>query len=287
MVNIFKVIVLSVSIATAITTMHSPQQQQQQTNLPGPSVTHVPVLYIEESIKSARPEVTGKYDTDWRVYIIYRYGKYLFMGTRQPMNNESNNNSSNKHKNKNRLHRSEKKKNKNVTNSNASWPVISLSFNYPSELYNYISSLFGASKANVTLYVSTAETSACIDDLFTNPSHSSLYQMDEERANRKMELVGYDRVRVPAQYFSESHPNKTNIVKQMLINLDCMCHAPSGMTLSFRCFVVPPASPQPQPQPQTLEPETENINNNNNNNNNNYIYGGDYDNDDYEYDCYD
>ena len=278
MVNIFKVIVMSVSIATAKTTttilMHSQSQQSQQTNFPSPIVTHVPVLYIEESIKSTRPEVTGKYDTDWRVYIMYRYGKYLFMGTRQPvMNNETSN--SNKHKNKNRLHRSEKK--------NTSWPVISLSFNYPSELYNYISSFFGDSKANVTLYVSTAETSAFIDDLFTNPSHSSMRHLDEERANRKMELVGYDRVRVPSQFFSESRPNRTNIVKQMLFNLDCMCNASSGMTLSFRCFVVPPASPQPQPQP--LEPETENININNNNNN--YIYGGDYDNDDYEYDCYD
>lgn len=280
MVNIFKVIVTSVSIATTTTTttMHS----QSHTNLPGPTMTHVPVLYIEESIKSARPEVTGKYDTDWRGYIIYRYGKYLFMGTRQPMNNESSNNSNNNRnsKNKNRLHRSEKK-NTNTTTSNTSWPVISLSFNCPSELYHYISSLFGTSKANVTLYVSAAETSACIDDLFTNPSHSSLYQMDEERANRKMELVGYDRIRVPAQFFSDSRPDRTNIVKQMLINLDCMCHAPTGMTLSFRCFVVPPASPQPQPQP--LEPETENTNINNNNN---YIYGGDYDND-YEYDCYD
>ena len=261
--------------------MYSQQQQQQQPiNLPDPTVTHVPVLYIKESIKSARPEVTGKYDTDWRVYIMYRYGKYLFMGTRQPvMNNESSSSSNNRNsKNKNRLHRSEKK--------NTSWPVISLSFNYPSELYNYISSFFGDSKANVTLYVSTAETSECIDDLFTNPSHSSMHHLDEERTNRKMELVGYDRVRVPAQYFSESHPNKTNIVKQMLFNLDCMCHAPTGMTLSFRCFVVPPpASPQPQPQPQPLEPETENTNNHNNNNINNY--GGDYDNDDYEYDCYD
>lgn len=254
--------------------MHS----QSQTNLPSPTVTHVPVLYIEESIKSARPEVTGKYDTDWRVYVIYRYGKYLFMGTRQPSTSETNTSNTRKHKNKNRLHRSEKKNN-TTTTSNASWPVISLSFNCPSELYHYISSLFGTSKANVTLYVSTAETSACIDDLFTNPSHSSLYQMDEERANRKMELIGYDRVRVPAQFFSESRPNRTNIVKQMLINLDCMCHAPTGMTLSFRCFVVPPASPQPQPQP--LEPETENINNNYN-----YIYGGDNDYD-YEYDCYD
>ena len=273
MLNVFKVIVMIVSIIT-ITTMHS----QSQTNLPSPTVTHVPVLYIEESIKSARPEVTGKYDTDWRVYVIYRYGKYLFMGTRQPSTSETNTSNTRKHKNKNRLHRSEKKNN-TTTTSNASWPVISLSFNCPSELYHYISSLFGTSKANVTLYVSTAETSACIDDLFTNPSHSSLYQMDEERANRKMELIGYDRVRVPAQFFSESRPNRTNIVKQMLINLDCMCHAPTGMTLSFRCFVVPPASPQPQPQP--LEPETENINNNYN-----YIYGGDNDYD-YEYDCYD
>ena len=281
MVNIFKVIVMSVSIATVKTT---PMHSQQHNNLPGPTVTHVPVLYIEESIKSTRPEMTGKYDTDWRVYIIYRYGKYLFMGTRQPvLTNESSNSKS---KNKNRIHRSEKKKNKNVSNSNASWPVVSLSFGYPSELYNYISSLFGNSKANVTLYVSTAETSACIDDLFTNPSHSGMQHLDEERSNRKMELVGYDRVRVPAQYFSDSRPDRTNIVKQMLFNLDCMCHAPSGMTLSFRCFVVPPASlqPQPQPQPQPLEPETENININNSNN---YIYGGDYDNDDYEYDCYD
>ena len=258
--------------------MHS----QSHTNLPSPTVTHVPVLYIEESIKSARPEVTGKYDTDWRVYIMYRYGKYLFMGTRQPMNNESGSTSNRNSKNKNRLHRSEKKNSKNVSNSNASWPVISLSFNCPSELYHYISSLFGTSKANVTLYVSTAETSACIDDLFTNPSHSSLYQMDEERANRKMELVGYDRIRVPAQFFSDSRPDRTNIVKQMLINLDCMCHTPSGMTLSFRCFVEPPELFQPLGRVD--EPETENINNNNNNNN--YIYGGDNDYD-YEYDCYD
>ena len=278
MVNIFKVNVMSVSIATAKTTtthMHS----QSHTNLPGPTVTHVPVLYIEESIKSTRPEVTGKYDTDWRVYVIYRYGKYLFMGTRQPSTSETNTSNTRKHKNKNRLHRSEKKNTNTTTTSNASWPVVSMSFNCPSELYHYISSLFGTSKANVTLYVSTAETSACIDDLFTNPSHSSLYQMDEEHANRKMELIGYDRVRVPAQFFSESRPNRTNIVKQMLFNLDCMCQASSGMTLSFRCFVVPPASPQPQPQP--LEPETENINNNYN-----YIYGGDNDYD-YEYDCYD
>jgi hypothetical protein len=259
--------------------MHSqsPPQQQQHINLPGPTVTHVPVLYIEESIKSARPEVTGKYDTDWRVYIVYRYGKYLFMGTRQPATSETNTSNTRKHKNKNRLHRSEKK------NKNTSWPVISLSFDYPSELYHYMSSLFGVSKANVTLYVSTAETSACMDDMFTNPSHASLHHMDEERANRKMELVGYDRIRVPAQYFSESSPDRTNIVKQMLLNLDCMCHTPYGMTLSFRCFVVPPASPQLQSQPleRVDEPETENINNDNN-----YICGGDNDYD-YEYDCYD
>jgi len=250
--------------------MHS----QQNTNLPGPTVTHVPVLYIEESIKSARPEVTGKYDTDWRVYIVYRYGKYLFMGTRQPVTNSNSNNNS-KHKNKNRLNRSEKKKN------TVSWPVISLSFDYPSELYQYMSSLFGASKANVTLYVSTAETSARMDDMFTNPSHASLNQLDEERANRKMELVGYDRVRVPAQYFSESRPGRTNIVKQMLINMDCMCHAPSGMTLSFRCFVEPSSSMESNDAidaTESAEPFD------------NRIYpdpqgeGNDYD---YEYDCYD
>ena len=269
--------------------MHTPQQH---INLPGPTVTHVPVLYIEESIKSTRPEVTGKYDTDWRVYIVYRYGKYLFMGTRQPVTtSETNTSNTRKHKNKNRLHRSEKNK-----NLSSSWPVVSLSFNYPSELYHYMSSLFGASKANVTLYVSSAETSACMDDMFTNPSHASLQHLDEERANRKMELVGYDRIRVPAQYFSDSRADKTNIVKQMLLNLDCMCHAPSGMTLSFRCFVDPPELFQPQPLGRVdddhtpTEPETENINNNNSNNSNNsnnYIYGGDYDNDDYEYDCYD
>ena len=266
MVNVFKVIVMIVSIIT-ITTMHSQSQQHHQPNLPGPTVTHVPVLYIEESIKSTRPEVTSKYDTDWRVYIMYRYGKYLFMGTRQPvMNNES----SNKHKNKNRLHRSEKK--------NTSWPVISLSFNYPSELYNYISSFFGDSKANVTLYVSTAETSTFIDDLFTNPSHSSMRHLDEERANRKMELVGYDRVRVPAQYFSESHPNKTNIVKQMLFNLDCMCQASSGMTLSFRCFVVPPVSMESNDTCDATEAIDNRIHPDPQGEGNDY---------DYEYDCYD
>lgn len=271
---------MSVSIATVITTpMHSQSQKHhQQPNFPSPTVTHVPVLYIEESIKRTRPEVVGKYDTDWRVYIIYRYGRYLFMGTRQPvMTNESSNSNRNS-KHKGRIHRSDKK-NKNT--NNASWPVVSLSFNYPPELYNYISSLFGASKANVTLYVSTPETSSCIDDLFTNPSHSGMRHLDQERSNRKMELVGYDRIHVPAQYFSNSRPDKTNIVKQMFFNLDCMCHAPSGMTLSFRCFVVPHESPQPlsrvdddYPIP---EPETENIN---------YICSSNYDND-YEYDCYD
>jgi hypothetical protein len=266
--------------------MHSPQQQQH-TNLPGPTVTHVPVLYIEESIKSCRPEVTGKYDTDWRVYIVYRYGKYLIMGTRQPVNsNNSNNSNSNsksnnsKHKNKNRLHRSEKKKN-TTTSNNPSWPVISLSFDYPSELYNYMSSLFGASKANVTLYVSTAETSAGMDDMFTNPSHSSLHQLDEERTNRKMELVGYDRIRFPSQYFSESRPGRTNIVKQMLLNLDCMCHAPSGMTLSFRCFIVPPASMESN----DLCDATEAIDNRDPDAEGGAVrYNNDYD---YEYDCYD
>ena len=224
MVNVFKVIVMIVSIMTIMhpQTQQQQQQQQQHTTLPGPSVTHVPVLYIEESVKSACPEVTGKYDTDWRVYIVYRYGKYLFMGTRQPTTT---------------THRKHKHKKKNPSSS---WPVVSMSFNYPSELYNYMSSLFGASKANVTLYVSSAETSACMDDMFTNPSHAGMQHMDEERANRKMELVGYDRIRVPAQYFCDE--NKTNVVKQMLINLDCMCHAPTGMTLSFRCFVDPSSS---------------------------------------------
>ena len=263
--------------------MQQQQQQQQHHNLPGP----VPVLYIEESIKSAHPEVDGKYYTDWRVYVIYRYGKYLFMGTRQPVSTNSNSNNSNsKHKNKNRLNRSEKKKNKNVSNSNASWPVVSLSFNYPSELYHYMSSLFGDSKANVTLYVSTAETSACIDDMFTNPSHAGLYHMDEERANRKMELVGYDRVRVPAQYFSARHPDRTNIVKQMLINLDCMCHAPSGMTLSFRCSVCPPLTMESNETAETNE-TTEPIDNRNHPDpdiEGAVRYNNDYD---YEYDCYD
>ena len=212
------------------------QQQQQHTTLPGPSVTHVPVLYIEESVKSTRPDITGKYDTDWRIYIIYRYGKYLFMGTRQPIpttTSETNTLNSRKHKNKNRVRRSEKKK-------NLSWPVVSMSFNYPSELYEYMLSLFGTSKANVTLYISTAKTSAYMDEIFINPSHSNMQHMDEERVNRKMELVGYDRVRVPAEYFCDKY--KQNIVKQMLLNLDCMCHAPIGMTLSFRCFVDPSSS---------------------------------------------
>ena len=270
--------------------MHS--QQQQHTNLPGPTVTHVPVLYIEESIKSCRPEVTGKYDTDWRVYIVYRYGKYLIMGTRQPVMNSNNSNNINsnsnsksnnsKHKNKNRLHRSEKKK--NTTSNNPSWPVISLSFDYPSELYNYMSSLFGASKANVTLYVSTAETSAGMDDMFTNPSHSSLHQLDEERTNRKMELVGYDRVRFPSQYFSESRPGRTNIVKQMLLNLDCMCHAPSGMTLSFRCFVVPPASMESNDLYDATEAIDNRIHPDPDAEGGAVRYNNDYD---YEYDCYD
>ena len=79
-----------------------------------------------------------------------------------------------------------------------------------------------------------------MDEIFINPSHSNMQHMDRERVNRKMELVGYDRVRVPAEYFCDKY--KQNIVKQMLLNLDCMCHAPIGMTLSFRCFVDPSSS---------------------------------------------
>lgn len=199
---------------------------------------NTPVLYVEESIKTTRSDISTKYDTDWRMYIIYRYGKYLFCGSRQPSAKTSYLHLSSK-KSKNRMTRSEKKKNKHPveTTETLSWPVISMSFNYPSELYNYMTSLFGHSKLNITLYISPKPITE-MDDIFVHPSHENMKIMDRERVNRKMELVGYDRVKVDPVFFKESNPNKMNVLKQMIANLDYMGSGPSGMGLSFTCDLV-------------------------------------------------
>jgi len=196
---------------------------------------NTPVLYVEESIKTTRSCVVTKYDTDWRIYIIFRYGKYLFLGSRKPSDPDV------CRKHKQLISRSEKKKNKKVVSDIHStenvnyktWPVISMSFNYPSELYGYITSLFGKSKVNTTLYVSPKPI-VTMDEIFVHPSHDNMRIMDNERKNRKMELVGYDRVHFNPLFFNES-PKHPNILKQMIINLDIMGSGPSGMGLSFTC----------------------------------------------------
>lgn len=194
-------------------------------------ILNTPVLYVEESIKTRRSGVTTKYDTDWRIYIIYRYGKYLFCGTRQPLTVDDPNARVSVKKHKNRDARNEKKKHKH--NDAAAWPVISMSFNYLPELYSYMVSLFGCSKVNLTLYVSSKPIVE-MDTLFVHPSHANLRIMDSERRNRKMELVGYDRAYVEPFFLNEQ---KVNHLKQMLSNLDFMGSGPSGMGLSFTCNV--------------------------------------------------
>jgi len=197
-------------------------------NASASQILNTPVLYVEESIKTRRSGVTTKYDTDWRIYIIYRYGKYLFCGTRQPWTPTV---TAPVKKHKNRDARNEKKKHNR--NNDESWPVVSMSFNYLSELYSYIVSLFGESKVNLTLYVSPKPI-VDMDTLFVHPSHANLKIMDIERRNRKMELVGYDRTYVEPFFFNEQK-EKVNILKQMLLNLDLMGSGPSGMGLSFTC----------------------------------------------------
>jgi hypothetical protein len=185
-----------------------------------------PILYIEESVKRVggddnndnsninnKTHSSSKYDTDWRMYIAYRYGKFLFCGTRQPLTI-----SGSKHKKK--------------TSKSREWPVISMSFDYTSDLYSYAVSLMGASKVNITLYVSET-TGTALDDLFAHPSHKNFDTLDAERSNRRMELVGYDRLKTSVSYFSSA--NNSNIVKQMLTNLVCMVHSQIGVGLSFTC----------------------------------------------------
>lgn len=176
-------------------------------------IMNVPVLYVEESIKTTRSEVQTKYDTDWRIYIILRYGKYLFLGTRQPV--YSTETSSKKHKHE------------------LTWPVVSMSFNHMSDVYSYVVSLLGCSKmkVNTTLYISSKSITD-MDNIFVTPSHENMQIMDSERSNRKMELVGYDRVTVPPMFFDTK---KTNIFKRLLINIDIMSTGPSGVGISFTC----------------------------------------------------
>jgi len=196
-------------------------------------ILNTPVLYVEESIKTRRSGVTTKYDTDWRIYIIYRYGKYLFCGTRQPFTDDDSNLTVPVKKHKNRDARNEKKKHNRNNDNDESWPVVSMSFNYPSEVYSFMTSLFGTSKVNLTLYVSPKPI-VDMDTLFVHPSHANMKIMDHERQNRKMELVGYDRAYVEPFFFNEQ---KINLLKQMLSNLDVMGSGPSGMGLSFTCNI--------------------------------------------------
>jgi hypothetical protein len=197
-------------------------------------ILNTPVLYVEESIKTRRSGVTTKYDTDWRIYIIYRYGKYLFCGTRQPFTADDPNPTAPVKKHKNRDARNEKKKHNRKNDE--SWPVISMSFNYPSEVYSFMTSLFGTSKVNLTLYISPKPI-VDMDTLFVHPSHANMKIMDRERQNRKMELVGYDRAYVEPFFFNEQKINLLNLLKQMLSNLDIMGSGPSGMGLSFTCNI--------------------------------------------------
>ena len=92
-----------------------------------------------------------------------------------------------------------------------------------------------------------------------------------------MNICKIDEIKPLIQQLNEQY--KTNILKQMLLNLDCMCHAPAGMTLSFRCFVEPASAPQiqqQQPQQPQQPDESENIYDVYNNDDN-----------DYDYSCYD
>jgi len=130
------------------------------------------------------------------------------------------------------------------------WPVVSLSFDCSKELYCYTKSLIGNSKVNVTLFISET-TGTALDDLFAHPSHKNLDILDAERSNRRMELVGYDRVKAAQSYYADG----VNIVKQMLLNIVYMGHSQSGLHLSFTCSPPHVASedtslkPLPEPEP--------------------------------------
>jgi len=195
-----------------------------------------PILYIEESIKCVRGDDTtrraNKYDTDWRIYVVYRYGKFILCGTRQPAP----------------LTNKKKKTAEPGNLDTRTWPVVSLSFDYSNELYSYMKSLIGNSKVNATLFISET-TGTALDDLFARPSHENLDILDAERSNRRMELVGYDRVKAGQAYYAEG----INIVKQLLLNIVYMGHSQTGMNLSFTCSLAPVAdtvlAPIPEPEP--------------------------------------
>jgi len=177
---------------------------------------HCPILYVEESIKCVRGDDAirraNKYDTDWRIYLAYRYGKFVFCGTRQPVP----------------LTNSKQKTTMGI--ETRTWPVVSLSFDYSHELYSYVKSLIGNSKVNVTLFISDT-TGTALDDLFVHPSHENMDILDAERSNRRMELVGYDRVKPRQSYYA----SRTNILKQMLLNIVSMGYSQTGMGISFTC----------------------------------------------------
>ena len=227
----------------------------------------VPVLYIEESVPRVRNPGLSKYDTDWRMYIAYRYGKYVLCGTRQPVESAAVSATSTSSISKSRLRRKEKKNKskdyardaRDAMNTDDTtveevvrkWPVIALSFDDAYDIYTYALSLFGTSKVNVTLYVS-ATCGVEMDELFARPSHDNFHTFDADRSNRLMELVGYDRVTMPIQYYGPQCKN-SNIVQQLLTNLVLMTHSPSGMGLSFTCAIPTPTptveSNNPQPTP--------------------------------------
>ena len=223
------------------------------TSIPISNSNSVPVLYIEESIKRVRSSDEpnpSKYDTDWRMYIAYRYGKFVFCGTRQPVPTPSVGfSASSSCKNKSRLRRKEKKNKAGVAPLAVHrwWPVISLSFDNAYDTYSYALSLIGASKVNTTLYVSS-KSGTELDEMFAHPSRDNFDTFDAERSNRRMELVGYDRVNMSAAYYGGDLKN-SNIVKQMLANLICMGTSSAGMGISFTC-----SSPVHE---QTLLPSSE------------------------------
>jgi len=157
----------------------------------GESCPAIPILYIEESIKrhyDVKKKVKGEnggtrmrtskkkyYDIDWRVYIMYRFGSYVVCGTRCPMYDYYNN----------------------------KWPVVSMSFPSSYEAYNYVMLLLGRNKVNLTLYVS--RIGGCATDLsFSQPTGDRFRELDDERINRRNEMVGYDRVYPNAKYTSDS-----------------------------------------------------------------------------------
>lgn len=241
-------------------------EDTSKSSSPSPSPSYrTPVLYIEESIKCIRGDDKTrhrvKYDTDWRIYIAYRYGKFVFCGTRQPVPLKY-------------IKKGKLVSTPSIAVETRAWPVVSLSFDCLSEVHAYAKSLFGDSKVNVTLYISETNGTA-LDDLFAHPSHENFDIFDAERSNRRMELIGYDRVKP-----SVSGTERKNVVKQMLSNLVYMGYSQTGVHLSFTCSPIPaPESveaPAMEYNPEQCEgaPYTSNVNDAYYDEEYDYVYSG-------------